>query len=176
MLDTMQITEQRPTRFATSPDFCAIFTEEMHSLYLLAFLLTADHDRAEQCFARGLEACEEGTGVFVEGARSWARRTILKLAIRLVRPMPEDTDHVSLSALKHVSSSERDNYFAAILALNRFDRFVFVTSVLEGQSDDECTSLLGCSRQDLIISRKRAFMRLSATEEGSYLFEEGHQA
>jgi hypothetical protein len=40
--------------YAAAADFGEVFTEEMHSLYLLSFLLTADKDKAEQCIVGGL--------------------------------------------------------------------------------------------------------------------------
>lgn len=34
--------DEKHIHYATATDFCEIFTEEMHSLYLLSFLLTAN--------------------------------------------------------------------------------------------------------------------------------------
>ena len=45
---------------------------------------------------------------------------------------------------------------AGILALDDFERFVFVISVLERYSDQDCSVLLGCSRQDVRKTRMRA--------------------
>ena len=42
MLEPMHFVNETGTSYA-----CV--TEEMQSLYLLSFLLTADHDKAEQC-------------------------------------------------------------------------------------------------------------------------------
>jgi len=39
------------TDYASRADFCEIFERELKPLYLLAFLLTANQKRAEQCFA-----------------------------------------------------------------------------------------------------------------------------
>jgi len=35
--------------YANRADFCEVFEKEMKPLYLLAFLLTADHKQAELC-------------------------------------------------------------------------------------------------------------------------------
>jgi hypothetical protein len=35
---------------ANRPDFCRVLEQELKPLYLLAFLLTANHRTAEQCF------------------------------------------------------------------------------------------------------------------------------
>ena len=75
MPEAKQIT--RPTPYASSDDFRRVFDEDMNSLYLLSFLLTADREKAEQCFVSGLEDAVEGNPVFKEWARSWARRVII---------------------------------------------------------------------------------------------------
>jgi hypothetical protein len=166
MLESIQISDERTTNYATAADFCEIFTEEMHSLYLLAFLLTADNDKAEQCFVNGLGECEEGMSVFMEWARSWARRAILKHAIRMIKPARERADKLSFVSLKGAATAGRNNLFAAIIALNAFERFVFVMSVLERQSDEDCSSLLGCSRRDIIIARTLAIQCLANIDTG----------
>ena len=54
----------RPLSYASRDDFRRVFDEDMNSLYLLSFLLTADHEKAEQCFVSGLEDAVEGNPVF----------------------------------------------------------------------------------------------------------------
>ena len=76
----------------TRDDFCRIFTQDMKSLYLLSFLLTADHKRAEHCFAAGMEDCVAGNPVFKEWANAWSRRAIIKNAIRVVSPLSHPTN------------------------------------------------------------------------------------
>jgi hypothetical protein len=78
----------RPTH--TIPqDFCRIVAEDLTALYLLSLVLTADSEKAEQCFVAGLEDSIHGNLVFKEWARSWSKRTIIKNAIRLMSPAPE---------------------------------------------------------------------------------------
>ena len=72
------------SQYATPADYCRIFQEEMHPLYLLSFLLTANHARAEQCYVEGIENAAKGSQVFKEWARSWSKRTVIQTAIRLV--------------------------------------------------------------------------------------------
>jgi hypothetical protein len=55
-----------PTRYASTSDFDRIFHEEKDSLYQLSFLLTADHEKAQQCFVSGLEDSVKGNAVFKE--------------------------------------------------------------------------------------------------------------
>src|SRR5246127_5764322 len=92
MLAKLQSVDETVIQYATATDFGEVFTEEMHSLYLLSFLLTADKDKAEQCFIGGLGECLEGMSAFMEWARLWARRAIIRQAIQVIKPAPEDTD------------------------------------------------------------------------------------
>jgi hypothetical protein len=163
MLEPRQVFEERSTTYATGTDCWNILTDEMHSLYQLSFLLTADLDKAEQCFVSGMGECEEEMGVFMVWAQAWARRTILKLAIRIIMPAPERTDDFSFTLLKGSEASGTTNLFDAILRLNAFERFVYVMSVLERQSDADCSALLRCSPRDVIIARELALERLANT-------------
>src|ERR1700733_172980 len=88
----------RPTPYASSADFCRIFDEDMNDLYLLSFLLTADREKAEQCFVSGLEDAVEGNPVFKEWARSWARRAIIVNAARAINTRPTGENGRSNSA------------------------------------------------------------------------------
>jgi hypothetical protein len=76
--------------YATSEEFCKLFLDDMRDLYLLSFALMANREKAEQCFVAGLEDCSKDNAVFKEWIRSWARRTILKNAIQIVSPSPDD--------------------------------------------------------------------------------------
>jgi hypothetical protein len=143
-----------------------ILADEMHSLYLFSFLLTADNDIAEHCYVRGLGECVEGISVFMDWARSLARGIIVKHAIRVIMPAPEHTDNQSLISLKGAAALEKRSLFAAIVALSAFERFVFVMSVLEKQSDEDCSMLLGCSSRDVMIARELALKRLANTDDG----------
>ena len=89
MLEPGQIFDERATTYATGTDCWNILTDEMHSLYLLSFLLTADLKKAEQCFVSGLGECEEEIGVFMTWAQTRARRRILNTAIWMIMPAPD---------------------------------------------------------------------------------------
>jgi hypothetical protein len=166
MLKQMHFVEERATSYATATDLFKTFTEEMHSLYLLSFLLTADNDKAEQCFVCAMGECVEGIGVFMEWARSWARRAVLKYAIQMIKPVPEHPDSLSCISLNGPATSAENKPFAAILSLGAFERFVFVMSVLEGQSDEECAILLRCSQRDVMMARVLALKRLATSDRG----------
>jgi hypothetical protein len=170
-------TIQGSAAYATAGDFCRIFAEDMRNLYWLSFILTADPVKAERCFVSGLDECYAGNGVFKEWARSWARRTIIKNAIRLVSPQftnasagPNNTvlNRDETAPGGHLPPGETRE-ISAILDLDPFDRFVFVMSVLERFPDRDCVLLLGCTQQALGAGRVRALQRLShamVTNEG----------
>src|ERR1700723_2180678 len=163
MLQTIHLANQRPIPYATAIDFCRTFTEELHSLYLLSLLLTADHDKAEECLVSTMGECGDGSGVFMEWASSWARRAILKYAIQMIRPLPEHPDSLPLIRRNGSGPLIENNPFSTIVALGAFERFVYVMSILEGQSEQDCAILLRCSRRDVIIARVLALTRLANT-------------
>src|ERR1700751_350637 len=161
----LQIADGGATPYAAAADFGEVFTEEMHSLDLLSFLLTADKDKAEQCFIGGLGECLDGIGAFMEWARLWARRAIIRQAIRMIGPAPENTDHWPLiSVQKTAVASPHKNLLAAIVSLSAFERFVFVMSILERLSDGDCLSLLRFSRRGSAFSREVAGRILSSAD------------
>jgi DNA-directed RNA polymerase specialized sigma24 family protein len=164
MLQPMHYFEERATPYPTVADFLRTFNEEMHSLYLLSFLLTADHDKAEECLVSAMGECVEGIGHFMDWARSWTRAAVLKHAIQMIKPAPEHTDHVSFVSLKRSATQAESNPFAAILLLDPFERFIFVMSILEEQSDEECATLLRCSRRDVMMARLLALKRQLGTD------------
>jgi hypothetical protein len=149
-----------PTMYASSGDFRRIFHEETDSLYQLSFLLTADHEKAEQCFISGFEDSVKGSPVFKEWARSWARRTIIQNAVRVIspRPMEEHTPSRFNSGGKTMTAEQAE--IAAVLELGPFERFVYVMSVLEHYSDRDCLVLLGCAQRDVIAARIRALQQI----------------
>jgi hypothetical protein len=162
MLQPTQFVEERATPYPTVTDFLRAFNEEMHSLYLLSFLLTADHDKAEQCLVSAMGECVDGIGFLMDGARP-TRAAVLKHAIQMIKPAPGRVSHVSFLTLKK-SVTPGNNPFAAILLLDAFERFVFVMSILEEQSDEECALLLRCSRNDVMMARLLALKRQSSTD------------
>jgi hypothetical protein len=163
MLQPMHFVEER-TPYPTVTDFLRSFNEEMHSLYLLSFLLTADYDKAEKCLVSAMGECAEGIGVFRDWARSCTRGAVLRQAIQMIMPAPEHADCVPLISLERSATPAENHPFEAILLLDAFERFVFVVSVLEGQSDEQCAILLGCSRRDVMMARVLALKRQSSTD------------
>jgi hypothetical protein len=141
MLDPMYFVNQRTTAYATMADLFKTFTEEMRSLSVLSLLLTADKDQAEECFVCAMGECVEGIGVFMEWAHLWARRAVLKYAIRMIAPVPEHLDSLTFISPKRPATA-KNSPFSAIVALGAFERFVFVMSVLEGSPSRNARSFL----------------------------------
>src|SRR5260370_14458479 len=92
MLEPMHSVSDTGTSYAS-------VIEEMQSLYLLSFLLTADHDKAEQCLVSTIGAGPEGIGVFVDWTRLCARRAVIKHWIDLIGPLLDPADDVSSISL-----------------------------------------------------------------------------
>jgi hypothetical protein len=164
----------RPMPYASCADFRQVFDEDMNQLYQLAFLLTADHEKAEQCFVSGLNDVVKGNPVFKEWARSWARRAVILNAVRAINPRPRDGNGRGRS-----SPGPIDNHpkalpagqpleIAAVLELGAFERFVHVITVCERHSDQECAVLLGCTRRDVVAARTRAFQQIGSAMEIHY--------
>jgi hypothetical protein len=162
----------RRTPYASSADFCRIFDEDMNDLYLLSFLLTADREKAEQCFVSGLEDAVEGNPVFKEWARSWARRAIIQNAVRAINPLPVErggrSHSASVDSHDKALSPQQQVEIAGVLGLEPFDRFVYVMTILERYSDHECSLLLGCARRDVVAARTRALQQLGSAMELHY--------
>jgi DNA-directed RNA polymerase specialized sigma24 family protein len=167
----------KPAPYASKADFGQIFHEDMKELYLLSFLLTADREKAEQCFVSGLEDAVEGNPVFKEWARSWARRAIIQNAVRVINPWPvEGNGHsrspsinsASINGDSKAPPSELPAEIAAVLRLEPFERFVYVMTVFEQYSDQECSVLLGCARRDVLAARTRALPQLGSATEMPY--------
>ncbi len=152
-------------RYVGSEEFLKAFTEDLTGLYQLSFLLAGDHEKAERCLLAGIEDCVNSNHILNESVHSWAKRTIIQNAIRelkprpshselfLRRPAPTHTYDLSIDAVQHFESD-------AVLALEDFERFVFVISVLEHYSVHECALLLGCSQQKVREGRTRALFGL----------------
>lgn len=162
--------------YATRKDFQRIFTENMADLHLLAFLLTADQDKADQCVVSGLEDSISGNPVFREWARSWSKRAIIKNAIKALAPAPGLSAPVETTNYQQTADPERDALISGVTDLDLFDRFVFVMTVLEGYSVHECSALLGCRPADVVPAKSRALQQLgglqfvaSASRGGSWM-------
>jgi hypothetical protein len=152
--------------YATREDFINVFREGMSGFYRLSFLLTGDHEKAKRCLVAGVEDCVKENRVFREWARSWAKRIIVQNAIRELKPRPNlrRSSPVATVFPQNPASSGYDEHFDvdALLALEDFERFVFVMTVLENYSHYECALLLGCSVFEIREGRVHALEELAS--------------
>ena len=113
-----------PTQYASRGDFCRVFYEETDNLYRLSFMLTADSEKAQECFVSGLENSVNGNPVFKDWARSWARRAIIQNAVRIINPRPTEENAPSDSSTDGRTLANGQPEIAAVLDLAPFERFV----------------------------------------------------
>ena len=164
-----QICGNGEKRYATCEEFLKIFDQDMNGPYQLSFLLTGDHQKGERCFVAGIEDCVKENRVFREWVRAWAKRVIVKNAIRELHPR---RSHSNSSVLPTVFSHNQQSsgpigHFDvdAVLGLADFERFVFVLCVLERYREHECALLLGCSASEVRDARTRAIEELASSGE-----------
>jgi DNA-directed RNA polymerase specialized sigma24 family protein len=145
---------------AKRPDLCSVLEQELKPLYLLAFLLTANHKTAEQCFDATVEQALNEPAVFRDRVRSWIKRSLIRNAIVMLSPpsAPDDEKRDFWTAGRHKAVG--DDEIGAVTQIPALERFVLVMSVLERYSDGECSVLLGCSTRDVAKARMRALRRL----------------
>jgi len=153
-LTHIQVREEEANLYASREDFDTIFNEDLKERYQLSFLLTRDPAKAERCLVGGLEGCAKGNPVFLQWARSWAKRTIVQNAIRELNPRPSQSNSpLSGGIFPGIDQLSRGpgGHFEmdAVLRLEDFERFVFIMSVLEHYSEHDCALLLDCSAREI---------------------------
>jgi DNA-directed RNA polymerase specialized sigma24 family protein len=153
--------------YAKRADFCELFEREMKPLYLLAFLLTANHRDAEKCFASAVDEASEAPVVFKEWAESWIRRSLVRNAIGIVSPASTRSGHKRDLWNRGQEETPADNEIDAVTQLGAMERFVFVMSILERYSIWDCSLLLGCSMKKVIQARMRA-LRLRSNPDARF--------
>jgi DNA-directed RNA polymerase specialized sigma24 family protein len=152
---------ERATEYASCKDFQQIFTEDIVGLHRLAFLLTADHAKAEQCFVAGLEDSIHGNPVFRQWARSWSKRAIIRSAIKAIAPVPTHGVLPETADAQWQNGDDVESIAAVVAGWEPFERFVFVMAVLEGYGLRECAALLACPVPDVVVAKSWAMQRLA---------------
>ena len=146
--------------YAKQHDFCEVFEKDAKSLYLLAFVLTANHKESEDCFVSTVDEALREKAVFKEWARSWVKRRMVENAVETVRHVTvlngEKRDLWSAEQHEREKPCEIDT----VTQLPSFERFVFVMSILERYSDWDCSVLLACSMKEVAQARTGALRRL----------------
>src|SRR5580698_9692896 len=114
---------ERATEYATCKDFQQIYTEDMVGLHQLAYLLTADQAKAEQCFVAGLDESIHGNPVFRQWARAWSKRAIIQNAIKTIAPVPSQPGKMEGASDDNLLNGSPDNTAAKVAAWAPFERF-----------------------------------------------------
>lgn len=159
--------------YATSNDFQELFACEMADLFRLAFLLTADAERAEQCLFVTIDECMASNSVVKWWLPVWTRNTLIRNAIRIVTSTPigpsrNSWQRATLTAIRKSQESAIDasNESPGLLLLNDFERLVYVISMIEHYPARDCAKLLGRSRQEVRDALNRAAGQVAAFEQG----------
>lgn len=157
---------------ASPDDVRRVFVEHVSSLYKLSFLLTGNRDDAEQCFVAAVDETVEATRVPKHSIRSRAKRAIVRQAVRVLKPRPQERSDGRL-ALGNISDrdyletlSGRHAVIHRVLSLRVFERFVFVLCLLERHSVEECAQLLNCNVQEVLEGRMRALVQIASSGTG----------
>ena len=173
-----RVANSEESKYASTEDFRQLFSDDIDALYRLSFLLTGDHEKAEQCFVAGVEDSVNANRVVKEWARTWAKRTIIQNAQRALQPRPgQHADSslpgraVNINDLRTIP--DRDGALSTVLALEDFERFVFVITVLERYSEQECAMLLDSSIGDVRNARIRATRQTAAAENSPIVASHG---
>jgi len=146
--------------YAKPSDFCEIFKNDTKPLYLLAFLLTADHQRSERCFLSTLEDASNEQSVFKEFAASWVRRKLIENAIKVVSPASGQSNEKRDLWDTRPSETPTECAVDTVTKLNPFHRFVFVMSFVERYSRWECALLLNSRMSNAAQAQMKALRRL----------------
>lgn len=152
----------RNAEFATADDFQRLFASEMQELFHLALLLTADLEEAESCVICAMRDCMSVDSVSKEWTRTWARRAVVRNAIRITTGLREklpvgDSDRECGGGTMAESSG--------VLTLDEFERLVYVICVVEHYPIRDCALLLGKSQHDVLKARSRALDQVAEFEQ-----------
>ena len=146
--------------YAKHADFCDVFKKDTKPLYLLAFLLTANHEESEQCFLSTVEEAFNGQAVFKEWARIWVKRRLIENAIEIVSPASARNGQKRDLWGTGQQETQKECEIDTVTKLDPFERFVFVISILERYSNWDCSLLLECSMNKVAQARMKALRRL----------------
>lgn len=148
--------------YANRTDFCRALEYEMGRLYVLAFLLSANHEQAERCFVQTVQEIPEQKAVFKAWVGTWIRHAMIKTAIRSILQEPCAATQMRDHGWESMGNPDEATTIEAITRLAPLDRFVFVMSALERYSPKACSVLLDCTVETVMEARMRAFEALGS--------------
>ena len=154
--------------YATAEDFEQLFAKQNTDLFRLSLHLTADAEKAESCVILAMRDCFFRSSISKDRVHTWARRMVMRNAIRLVWGTPNDI--LGESGFEF-HSQPRDfplealRESVAILTLPDLDRLAFVICVLERYSILDCALLLRKAPQEVHNAIVRATGQVLPLEE-----------
>jgi DNA-directed RNA polymerase specialized sigma24 family protein len=176
MKDVLQLKSHRVSTnqkglYATPQEFEQLFAEQKTELLSLSLHLTADAEKAESCLFLAMRDCLFRSTVSKDRVHTWARRMVIRNAIRLV--WGTRNDMVAESGFElHLQPSdlplEALRESVEILTLPDLDRLAFVICVLERYSILDCALLVGKSPQEVYDAMVRAKSLLLPVELRSH--------
>jgi hypothetical protein len=157
---------------ATADDFQHLFASDMPDLFRLAYLLTADAEKAEHCLILTIRECMASGSVYKWWLPVWTRNVLIRNAIRIVtggaaRPLRKIPHDRMLTAIRRSQQGAIDasDEPAAVFQLSDFDRLVYVIHIIEQYPIRDCVTLLGRSRQEVRDALNRALAYVDAFEQ-----------
>ncbi|MGC2613897.1 MAG: hypothetical protein WA354_07710 [Terracidiphilus sp.] len=154
--------------YATPEDFEQLFAKQNTDLSRLSLQLTANAEKAECCFILAVRDCFFRSRVSKDRVHTWARRMVIRNAIRLVWGTSNDIlgesgfeFHLQPSDLPLEALRES----LVILTLPDLDRLAFVICVLERYSILDCALLLRKAPQEVHDAIVRATNHVVSIEE-----------
>jgi hypothetical protein len=148
-------------------DVRRFFTGEMTDVLRLALHLTADVQKAETCLMLAMRDCFERGTVSEEWLPRWARRMVVRNAIRLVLEKETETCHETEFAFYQRTSDDLSYWVresVAILQLDDFDRLAFVICVFERYALLDCALLMKTTPKNVRAAIARAGNQLLTGE------------
>ncbi len=120
--------------YATCADFCEVFRRNTTQLYLLALLLTANHQEAQECFVGAMDKAFAERNVFRGWEESWSKRCLIQHAIGAIIFQPGRRETQRDVWLQDACEIRFPALLDGVTQLKPAERFVFVMTVLEGYS------------------------------------------
>jgi DNA-directed RNA polymerase specialized sigma24 family protein len=153
---------------ATAEDFEQVFAKENTDLLRLSLQLTADAAKAENCLMLAMRDCLFMGNVARDRVPMWARRMVMRNAIRQVWGYGNDILGESgyefyLQPSEFSPAVLRES--VAILSLPDLERVAFVMCVLERYSILDCALVLSRTPQEVYEALVRAISNALSLEE-----------
>ncbi len=147
--------------YATCSDFCEVFRRNTTQLYLLAFLLTANHQEAQECFVGAMAKAFAERNVFKGWEESWSKRCLIEHAIGAIIFQPGRPEARRDAWFQDEGEIRFRTLPDGVTQLKSTERFVFVMAVLEGYSAKETALLLDRTPESIHNLRIEALQRLA---------------